>query len=506
MVIFVLKIDKKHAFEWSIMIIFMLYMAVCPYTHEPWGDEAQSFLLVRDLSLPDLLKQLRYEGHPAVWYLLLFPFIKLGCPIIIQNILSSVCACIAVYLLLFHAPLKKTVKLVAILASPILFNYSVVGRSYCLVLLFVFVILVIFNERYNKHYLLYALSLGLLVNTALYAAVAAGAFLAADIVIFLIKKEYARFKSKEFIITFLIFLLSAAVMVITLYPGDYYSTYLDYTEKTYDTTGTVQNWNNIFYNTFRMPKVFGDVFGAHENVMAILAAFCLFVFIGSLFFLAAREENKAAFYAPVFFTIFYCVLFILVLFTDRFVYQHGGIVALVCWAALWILTLTRTKNAKPLKRLHFAFSFIMVLFCLLEPVVAVIDFVGPYSGARDAAAFLTATGYDSEDTLLVTIDVFESCNILAHLGNIRQCKTPFGYISYIDWRKWYPTYDTLVSSYDYNKLVGSDRAAYEHILVIIKDPHVKPWEALPYEEIYSNKGEDGKKATGRVNFRIYLMK
>jgi hypothetical protein len=502
----VLKTEKKHAFEWSAMIIFTLYMAVCLYTHEPWLDEAQSFLLVRDLSLPDLLKQLRYEGHPAVWYLLLFPFIKLGCPIIIQNILSSVCACIAVYQLLFHAPLTKTTKLAAILASPVLFNYSVIGRSYCLVLLFVFVVLAVFKERYNKHYLIYALSLGLLINTSLYAAVAAGAFLAADIIVFLIKKDYARLKSKEFIITFAIVFISAAVMVITLYPGDYYSTYLEYTESSYDAIGTVQNWNNIFYAAFRFPYIILSAFEIHENVLAVLAAFCLCVFTGSLFFMAAGEENKEAYYAPVFFTIFYAVLFILILFTDRFLIQHGGMVLLACWAAVWILTLTGTRNEKSLRRFRFVFSFIMILFCLREPVAAVTDLVRPYSGARDAAAFLAKNGYDSEDTLLVTIDVLGTNSILAHLENIGRSKSPLGYGSYVDFRKWYSTRDLLVSSYDFNKLVGSDRAAYKHILIIIRDDYIKPWEVLPYEEIFSSRRDYGENPALAENFRIFLMK
>lgn len=41
--------------------------------HEMWGDELQTWLLVRDSgSIPELFRHLRYEGHPALWHLLLY--------------------------------------------------------------------------------------------------------------------------------------------------------------------------------------------------------------------------------------------------------------------------------------------------------------------------------------------------------------------------------------------------------------------------------------------------
>jgi hypothetical protein len=41
--------------------------------HEMWGDELQTWLLVRNSgSIPELFRHLRYEGHPALWHLLLY--------------------------------------------------------------------------------------------------------------------------------------------------------------------------------------------------------------------------------------------------------------------------------------------------------------------------------------------------------------------------------------------------------------------------------------------------
>lgn len=45
--------------------------------HELWRDEVQAWLLARDSSSAiDLLSRQKYEGHPALWQLLLMPLIR----------------------------------------------------------------------------------------------------------------------------------------------------------------------------------------------------------------------------------------------------------------------------------------------------------------------------------------------------------------------------------------------------------------------------------------------
>lgn len=42
--------------------------------HEPWADEAQSWLIARDLPYSRMIfSELRYVGHPALWYTILWP-------------------------------------------------------------------------------------------------------------------------------------------------------------------------------------------------------------------------------------------------------------------------------------------------------------------------------------------------------------------------------------------------------------------------------------------------
>ena len=69
--------------------------------HEPWFDEAQSWLLSRDASIPQMmLMYLRYEGHPPLWYALLSAPAKLGFPYKTANVLSALSMAIGVLLFL----------------------------------------------------------------------------------------------------------------------------------------------------------------------------------------------------------------------------------------------------------------------------------------------------------------------------------------------------------------------------------------------------------------------
>ena len=56
--------------------VLSLWIAVTGFTltyHEKWADEAQAWLIARDLSLPRIFfYELRYEGSPGLWHLILW--------------------------------------------------------------------------------------------------------------------------------------------------------------------------------------------------------------------------------------------------------------------------------------------------------------------------------------------------------------------------------------------------------------------------------------------------
>ena len=64
---------RNRAFEWSVLGLYGLLLGVFASRHSCGFDEIQAWLIARDSnSLASLFHHLRYEGHPALWYLFLY--------------------------------------------------------------------------------------------------------------------------------------------------------------------------------------------------------------------------------------------------------------------------------------------------------------------------------------------------------------------------------------------------------------------------------------------------
>ena len=59
---------------------YLLFNGVLLLGHELWRDEANVWLIARELSPAELIREIKYQGHPCLWYFLVMPFAKLGMP------------------------------------------------------------------------------------------------------------------------------------------------------------------------------------------------------------------------------------------------------------------------------------------------------------------------------------------------------------------------------------------------------------------------------------------
>ena len=91
-------------------IIFVLH-------HEIWADEAQVWLIAKNLSVFDfsLFKHLVNEGHPSFFYLLVMPFAKLNFPVATMQFLCWLSSVVSVFLLLTYSPFNKLTKIAIII-------------------------------------------------------------------------------------------------------------------------------------------------------------------------------------------------------------------------------------------------------------------------------------------------------------------------------------------------------------------------------------------------------
>jgi hypothetical protein len=111
----------------------LLVTLTIPY-HEPWADEAQSWLLARDASLAQLWGHLlHYEGTPGLWQTLVHALIRLGLPYSAYGFVSALLGLAAVVLLLRYAPLPLFIRILLPFTYYLCYQYAVIARSYALI-------------------------------------------------------------------------------------------------------------------------------------------------------------------------------------------------------------------------------------------------------------------------------------------------------------------------------------------------------------------------------------
>ena len=155
---------KKNKINLVVMLCYSIITFIILLFHESWRDEAQAWLIARDLNIIDIFGQMKYEGHPVIWYLILVPFAKLGLPYVTVKIVSWLICNIAVWLILKKAPFNLFLKILFIFSMPMLYLYPAIARSYCLIPLAITLVAIYFRQRHEKP-IQYILSILFLANT-----------------------------------------------------------------------------------------------------------------------------------------------------------------------------------------------------------------------------------------------------------------------------------------------------------------------------------------------------
>ncbi len=160
------KISKAIKKRWpeAVFLCYILVGFILVLNHESWRDEAQAWQIAKQLSLPDMFRQLKYEGHPCLWYLLLFPFAKLGFPFSWMGLISLFLMGAAAWLILKKAPFSAPVKILVVFSSFFVYYFPVVSRSYALIPPLLAWLAVLYPRRGEKP-VWYGTALALLTQT-----------------------------------------------------------------------------------------------------------------------------------------------------------------------------------------------------------------------------------------------------------------------------------------------------------------------------------------------------
>jgi len=131
--------------------VLLAYVCVVAWTiryHEKWADEAQAWLIARDLDLRTIwFHELRYEGSPGLWHTILWVAQRVfHASYAAIGYIGLVFAIAGAAVLLFKAPFPRVVRWPLAFTYVMVYQYAVIARPYTLLPLLAFCAAILFTD------------------------------------------------------------------------------------------------------------------------------------------------------------------------------------------------------------------------------------------------------------------------------------------------------------------------------------------------------------------------
>jgi hypothetical protein len=380
--------------------LYALVVGITMMSHAMWRDEIQAWLIARDSAdLSALFNHLHYEGHAALWYLLLMPLTRVSRDPSLMQMLHFAIAISVVVFVLWRAPLSPVEKALFPFGYFTLYEYAVKSRGYALGCLLLFVFCALWRRRRSDPVVV-SVVLALLANVdILWMIVSIAAVIALAVDRFTNKAADDLRSGWRFdVLAIAILGFGWAVAVATsMPPAD---------------TGIAVGW---FFDltTDRLKMALGTLsvlLSPKRSVLIDIAVLAVLLMAGS------RSRNNPA--AAIFFAV--SALGLMAFFYTKYPDHewHRGIIWIAFFATVWIdrssaHSLDTSAQRKPLvPAMVFGAALVCQAYAGLNAVW--IDLHRPLSGGRDLARFIAAQGW-AGDPVIGMVD-YTMAPIVGYLG------------------------------------------------------------------------------------------
>ncbi len=164
--------------EIAVFLLYVVALGAGMSTHVMWRDEWSAWLIVRDSDgLAELFRNLRYEGHPSLYYLLLYGAKPFASGALALHAVQAALACASVAMLLWASPFTLVERALLPFGTYTLYEYGIKSRGYVLGMLLLWLLCALWRRRRSP--VAIGLTLALLANVhILFAILACAAFAA----------------------------------------------------------------------------------------------------------------------------------------------------------------------------------------------------------------------------------------------------------------------------------------------------------------------------------------
>lgn len=415
---------KSHTFKnpvsVSLFILYVAFVAFGLWRHEMWRDEHQAWnLVLESKSITDIFTHIRYEGHPSLWFLLLWPFSWITHSVyVIQFVNLALCLLVA-YLVVFKSPFALWEKILILFSYFILYEYAIVSRNYMIGVVLLFAIASLFNH-FRKNLLPISLLLFLLFQTNAFMALIAAALLGTILV--KLYQERLVFSPKG-IITILLGGLGAICFYLTTKPpAD--NSYAAGWNFSIDTNYLVAVIGTSFKGLFPIPSFpvyyWNNNFSTNASLNAAMALICF-----TIFFWVFRKDKTTSLFLLFAFGLLLFFMYVKFIGHPR----HHGHFAIILLFAYWISKASQKVSSIQQK---IVFAIIFSLQSLAGVLYSYTDWKHPFSMGKKVAQYIQANF--PEDVQLAGAYNDLSTSVCGYLGRKALLLNDGRYSNYVLWK------------------------------------------------------------------------
>lgn len=415
------KIDFFVLFFLSIYIFFLSHNLL---HHNMWRDELEHWLVARDsTSILNLFHNIKYEGHPCLWYLCLFLLKNISRDPVIMQIFHGILASITVFIILKYSPFNNPQKVLMIFGYFFVFEYAVISRNYCLGVLLIFIFLTLYKKFGVDKLVLMSIILSLSVQTHLFVSIIA------SFLMFYILNEYLTnkknnhpfYKDKTLLTSIGIFSVSMILEILQLSYGisqgqEHWFSYIDPSRISKYVSGIWYSYIPIPFSSlhFWNSNILYLLYSHIGLIITLVLSFILFIISLNIF----KKDLK------ILITYFLSVTSILLFMYIKEIYsiRHFGYVYIVFISCLWLLFSkknqkeeTLSNNYKISKLMSVFLYFILISQCIAGIYACFICSLFPFSNGKNVAEYINNNKLNNLD--IVIFPDYIGASVVGYINN-----------------------------------------------------------------------------------------
>lgn len=359
-------IDANSWWKLADYAVFSSYVAavfVVVAHHEPWADEAQAWLVARDLPFWKMLfRQMHYEISPGLWHVLLWVAQHVfHAPYSAMNWIGAVLAAAGAGVLIFCSPFPRPVRYLMSFSFYVAYQYAVVARPYVMLLLFGGLAALFYRRRAPVPF---AIAIALLCGTSVHGCILAFALCLGAAWHVLVKRDWPVNESRNRYLAAVAIIVLAGIMVVVI-------------ARPAVDAGGESRFKHVEFNTLDL-LLTDALVGPWAVGACVLLALTVF---------ALRSGEAIVFVSGVGGLLaFEWLIFSL--------YQHRGVIVIALIVCLWVAWPKQQQWSPELTLTVLLLSGLFGIQTFWAVKSWRNDYVAMYSGSKDAAAYLHRVGAD----------------------------------------------------------------------------------------------------------------